>query len=120
MGLFVLRRRLSVGYFVFAVVAWVGTQLGTTVAKYAVGRPRPNVHLWLVTAHGWSWPSGHTATATLVFTILATLVWVRTPKAAPRALAVAIAIAAICVVAFSRIELGVHWTTDVLANAWCS
>jgi undecaprenyl-diphosphatase len=114
--LLVLRRRLSVGFLILAVVAWAGTQGGTTLAKNVVQRPRPPEDLRLVSAHGWSWPSGHTATATLVFAVLATVVWMLTTSGRLRLLAVVGWILVAVAVAFSRVELGVHWTTDVLAS----
>jgi undecaprenyl-diphosphatase len=112
----VLRRRLSIGFLLLAVVAWAGTQGGTTLAKQLVQRPRPPEDLRLVSAHGWSWPSGHTATATLVFAVLATVVWMLTPSVRLRLLAALGWIVVAVAVAFSRVELGVHWTTDVLAS----
>ena len=114
--LLVFRRRLPVGFLVLAVVAWAGTQGGTTLAKNVVQRPRPPEDLRLVAAHGWSWPSGHTATATLVFAVLATVVWMLTTSIRLRLLAAVGWIFVAAAVAFSRIELGVHWTTDVLAS----
>jgi undecaprenyl-diphosphatase len=116
MLLLVLRRRLSVGFFLLAVAAWAGTQGGTTLAKNVVQRSRPPEDLRLVSAHGWSWPSGHTATATLLFAILATVVWMLTTSGRLRLLAVVNWIFVAIAVAFSRVELGVHWTTDVLAS----
>jgi membrane-associated phospholipid phosphatase len=114
--LLVLRRRQSVGFLPLAVVAWAGTQGGTTLAKHVVQRPRPPEHLRLVSAHGWSWPSGHTATATLVFAVLAVVVWMLTTSVPARLVAVVGWILVAAGVAFSRVELGVHWTTDVLAS----
>jgi undecaprenyl-diphosphatase len=114
--LLVLRRRLPVGCLLLAVVAWAGSQGGTTLAKNIVQRPRPPEDLRLVSAHGWSWPSGHTATATLVFAVLATVVWILTTRTRLRLLAVVGWILVAVAVAFSRVELGVHWTTDVLAS----
>jgi undecaprenyl-diphosphatase len=112
----ILRRTLSVGFFVLAALLWAGTQGATTLAKQVVQRPRPPENLRLVTAHGWSWPSGHTTTATLVFAILATVIWAVTSKVGLRILAVFGWIVFVAAVAFSRVELGVHWTTDVLAS----
>ncbi|HEX4245814.1 MAG TPA: phosphatase PAP2 family protein [Acidimicrobiales bacterium] len=112
----VLRRRLPVAFLVLALVAWAGTQGGTTLAKHVVQRPRPPPELRLVAAHGFSWPSGHTATAILVFSVLAVSVWLLTPSARWRVAAIAIGALGVVTVAFSRIELGVHWTTDVSAS----
>jgi undecaprenyl-diphosphatase len=112
----VFRHRLSNAFLVLAVVAWAGTQGATTLAKHLVQRQRPPEHLRLVSAHGWSWPSGHTTAAALVFAVLATVVWLLFPRGGPRSLAVLGWIVATAVVAFSRVELGVHWTTDVLAS----
>jgi membrane-associated phospholipid phosphatase len=112
----VLRRRLSVAFFGFALIAGAGAQGATTLAKHLVQRPRPPESLRLVATHGWSWPSGHAATAMLVFTILAMVVWVLTPEALPRRLALLVAFVAVVSVASSRVELGVHWTTDVAAS----
>ncbi len=114
--LLVFRHRLSVRFLLLAVVAWAGTQGGTALAKHNVERPRPPEHLRLVSAHGWSWPSGHTATATVVFAVLATTVWILTRSARLRFLAAVGWIVVVLAVAFSRVELGVHWTTDVLAS----
>jgi undecaprenyl-diphosphatase len=114
--LLVLRRRVPVGFMLLAVVAWAGTQGGVTLAKHVVQRPRPPQALRLVSARGWSWPSGHAATATLVFAVLASVVWMLTTSVRLRLLAIAVWIIAAVAMAFSRVELGVHWTTDVLAS----
>ena len=81
-----------------------------------VERDRPPQDLRLVSAHGWSWPSGHTAVALLVFTTLALVVAAIVPSSGYRTLAWVLAALAVAAVAFSRVELGVHWTTDVIAS----
>ena len=72
--------------------------------------------IWLKTAHGWSWPSGHAATAALVFAVLATVVTQILCSRVTRVATWVAAAIAVAAVGFSRIELGVHWTTDVLAS----
>jgi membrane-associated phospholipid phosphatase len=112
-----VRGRLRWLAVLLAVVAWVGEAGGVTLAKHVVECPRPPREIWLITAHGWSWPSGHTATAVLVFAVLAMVV--THVVVCSRFIRVACWFAAsiaIAAVGFSRIELGVHWTTDVVAS----
>jgi membrane-associated phospholipid phosphatase len=111
-----LRRRIPMAAVVLAVVAWAGENGGVTLAKYVVQRDRPPQDVRLVSAHGWSWPSGHTSVALLVFTTLALVVAAVVPRAGYRTLAWVLAGLAVAAVAFSRVELGVHWTTDVIAS----
>jgi undecaprenyl-diphosphatase len=112
----ILRRRLSLGFLLLTVVAWAGTQGGTTLAKNWVQRPRPPEDLRLVMTHGWSWPSGHTTTASLVVAVMTLVVWVLSPSTRLRLVAALSGCVFVGAVAFSRVELGVHWTTDVIAS----
>lgn len=83
--------------------------------KALVGRDRP---VWpdpIVSADYSAYPSGHAMTATVVCGLLLWLV----PRGAPRRFAwTAAALAALSVlgVGFTRIYLGVHWFSDVLAG----
>jgi undecaprenyl-diphosphatase len=112
----VLCRRLPMVALVLALVAWVGENGGTTLAKHVVGRDRPPLDLRIVSAHGWSWPSGHTAVALLVFTTLALVVMATTARSVYRTSAWILAAVVVAAVGYSRIELGVHWMTDVIAS----
>jgi undecaprenyl-diphosphatase len=110
------RRRLPWLVVAAAVVAWAGEASAVTVAKHVVQRARPPRELWLLTAHGWSWPSGHAATAAVVFSVLAFAMGHIVRSDSVGWALWAFAILAVAAVAFSRIELGVHWTTDVIAS----
>jgi undecaprenyl-diphosphatase len=99
-----------------AVALWAGEASGVWLGKHIVQRQRPPKDIWVKSAHGWSWPSGHTATAALVFAVLAILVTHFFHSLTVRIATWAAAALAIAAVGFSRIELGVHWTTDVLAS----
>jgi undecaprenyl-diphosphatase len=67
----VVTRRLPVLAGVVAVFAWAGEAGGVAIGKGVVGRRRPPRAIWLVHARGWSFPSGHSAVACLVFAVLA-------------------------------------------------
>jgi membrane-associated phospholipid phosphatase len=112
----VIIKRLPVLAIVVAVFAWAGEAGGVRIGKTVVGRERPPRAIWLVTAHGWSFPSGHTAAACLAFTALAVCVATPARPQVVRILSWLIAGLAIAATGFSRVELGVHWTTDVIAS----
>jgi undecaprenyl-diphosphatase len=116
LALLVLTRRLPVLVSVVAVFAWAGEAGGVQIGKHVLNRRRPPEAVWVVQAHGWSFPSGHTAAACLAFSVLAWCIAVLAHHRAVRILGWLAAGAAIAATAFSRVELGVHWTSDVIAS----
>jgi len=69
----------------------------------------------------YSFPSGHAAGATLVYGVLAAYLASRFPRPRPRALIIAGAILMVALVCFSRLVLGVHYVSDVVAGvAWAT
>jgi undecaprenyl-diphosphatase len=87
----------------------------TNVIKVAVGRDRPNVAR-LVAASGFSFPSGHTAASAAVYAAIALVVGRRRSRRTKAVLA-GVAGGITVAVAMSRVLLGAHWLTDVIAGA---
>jgi undecaprenyl-diphosphatase len=111
------RRRLPPLAVAILLTAWMGELLAVTLTKSLVRRNRPPESVRLVIAHGWSFPSGHTANAVIVAAAAAALVARLAGAKVVRLLSWIVAVLFVALVGFSRIELGVHWTTDVLSGA---
>ena len=82
--------------------------------KHVFERPRPNLFEEVATLHSYSFPSGHAMAAVSIYGMIAIVLARLTPR-----LRISAAIAATTItllIGLSRIYLGVHWVTDVLAG----
>ncbi len=107
-------RRLQTGLLV-TVVASVGIWLETRLNVF-VDRTRPPTVDWAGAAGGPSFPSGHTTCATLVALAAGWVIASRVRSGWPRVLVWIGAGAWAFCVGTSRVWLGVHWPTDVIAG----
>lgn len=86
--------------------------------KAVVMRPRPDEAFFLIEQGGWSFPSGHAITSMFFFGML---IWLIQRNVQNRKLANILTVVfafPMILIGISRVYLGVHYPTDVLAG-WC-
>ncbi len=93
--------------------------------KNTIDRPRPSLADALVIENSWSFPSGHTFTAISFYGLLTFFIAHNLKKRWQRVVAYTIGLLLIIAIGVSRIFLGAHWPSDVLASflfgiAWLS
>jgi undecaprenyl-diphosphatase len=116
-GLLLVRRLWLTAALIAA--ATISGSIIAAQAKHWVGRPRPELVDHLVQVTGLSFPSGHATNSALVYLTLAGLVAQVADGRAVRSYIFVIAILLTGLIGVSRVYLGVHWPSDVLAG-WCA
>ena len=110
---YVWRRRWGLALSLLAVTG--GAQLLNNVLKDHFQRPRPAPVLGLIPAQQWSFPSGHAMVAAAFYLFLAGVVWGRL-RGGWRMIGTTGLVALVVLIGWSRMYLGVHYLTDVLAG----
>jgi undecaprenyl-diphosphatase len=110
-----LRRWAEALVVVVGAVGGVGISQGL---KHLFLRERPDLVYRAVEAANPSFPSGHAMLSAVVFLTLGALAARFAPKRRLKALALGSAVFLSVLVGLSRVYLGVHWASDVLAG-WC-
>lgn len=108
----ILRRR-----FYWLAAVWLsvfGGMLLNLQLKTVFQRARPSINSPILLLTGYSFPSGHTMAATVLYTVVAVYFVTHLRRGSARALVVLVAVILIAMVGFSRIYLGAHYLTDVL------
>jgi undecaprenyl-diphosphatase len=97
-----------------------------TLVKIEVARARPPLENMLIPLPaGYSFPSGHALAGVELYGVLAFLLVCELCVAWQKALVIVLAVALAVLIGVSRVYLGVHWPSDVLASwliggAWLS
>jgi membrane-associated phospholipid phosphatase len=114
MALAVVRRDRLVAVIGFLLLTVGGQFAVVDLIKWIVDRTRPDIDR-LTNFSGPSFPSGHAAASAASFAAFAMLIGMGRSSRAKATLA-AIAVGLAVGIAASRVFLGVHWFTDVLAG----
>jgi len=113
-GFLSLRRRFAeAAFLVLALVLEITVFLSVT---FIVARPRPAVHRLNSTPSTSSFPSGHTAAATVLFVGIAVIVACCTRNRLARIGSALLAVAIAAAVGFARVYRGLHHPTDVIVG----
>lgn len=103
---------------ILAVAAGAGSLTATLVGKPFFGRVRPDLADAVPPYESSpSFPSGHTLNATVLVGVLVYLLCLQLKRMAARIAAVTLGFVFVVAMGLSRVFLGHHWFTDVLA-AW--
>jgi undecaprenyl-diphosphatase len=102
-----------------AALVLAATILGAslvTLVKALVSRARPDIVERLMVETSHSFPSGHSANSAIVYLTLATLLFPVVRERRMRVFLLAVALLLVGAIGVSRVYLGVHWPSDVLAG----
>lgn len=110
--LFLKLRREAILYAATVVSGW----LVNTGMKLLIGRDRPQIVPHLTEAGGESFPSGHSFSAAVVYIGMALAFAALSRRQSVRLTVIGFAMALSAMVAWSRVLLGVHFPSDVVAG----
>ncbi len=98
------------------IAALVGGQVLNLLLKDWFARPRPFFQDPLAVAAFYSFPSGHATMSLIAYGLIAYFLWASAPQRLPRRLATVALMLLILLIGLSRLYLGVHYFSDVLAG----
>lgn len=113
-GFFLLQRRRPMAMM---MAGSVGTgMLVSQVLKWGFDRPRPDLVPALTRVYTLSFPSGHATMSAVTYLTIGVLCARAQLRTAVKGYLLGVAIFLTLIVGVSRVYLGVHWPTDVLAG----
>lgn len=106
------------GAALWVLVSVSGGAVISNLLKLAIERPRPDLVARLVEVNTSSFPSGHATLAAVTYLTLGALLSRVEAQRRAKVYVLTVAVVLTVLIGVSRIYLGVHWPTDVLAG-WC-
>jgi undecaprenyl-diphosphatase len=113
-GYLALQRHLTT--MVFLLVSVAGGVMVSNFAKHMFERPRPSLVSHESVVYTASFPSGHSMMAAVTYLTLAALLARIEPRGAVKLYLLSVALLLTIAVGVSRVYLGVHWPSDVVAG----
>ncbi len=112
LGILVGSRQKSAA-LMFAIACLGGAILNTGL-KLVFTKPRPELWHRLIVETSYSYPSGHALGSMVLYGMIAYILSQRYPKFS--SIIYVVAAGLILAICFSRLYLGVHWPTDIMAG----
>jgi undecaprenyl-diphosphatase len=109
-----LQRRFAALWIVLASTS--GGMLLSTILKSVFARSRPTVVPHLAEVSSWSFPSGHSMLSAVVYLTLGALLARVTPQRATKIYFLSVAALLTFLIGLTRVYVGIHYPTDVLAG----
>lgn len=116
-GYLALRKKWGAAALI--VLSIGGGAIVSTLLKNWFDRPRPTAVAHLIEVHSLSFPSGHSMLSAVTYLTLGSLLARTTADWRIKAYILALAVLLAGVIGTTRVFLGVHYPTDVLAG-WCA
>lgn len=105
---------------IFVALCMGGASALNVTAKIIFHRTRPDLWVSLARQHDYSFPSGHAMVSSAFIAMILALIWAATNSTATgtvwRSIAAPIGVLFVLAVGLSRLYLGVHYPSDILAG----
>lgn len=99
------------------IITSVGGFFISLWTKNIISRPRPSIIPKLISANGFSYPSGHSITSAALYLTMAILACRHFKRYTDRVFLLFLSGLMIWLISFSRIYLGVHYPSDTMSGA---
>ncbi len=103
-------------YLLALIISVGGGEIISSLIKNLVQRPRPPLTSALVIEKSFSFPSGHALIAVALYGFLAYIFYRFSETKRKKIFSLIFGVVMISIISFSRLYLGIHWTSDILAS----
>jgi len=110
-----IRKRAEAAWLAVSII---GASVLNTLFKLSLNRPRPELVTHLAKVSNASFPSGHAMISAAIYLTVGAMLAETQRQVSAKAYLMGLAGILVLLIGASRIYLGVHWPSDVMAG-WC-
>ncbi len=101
---------------IFLTAALISGEVIKELLKFLIHRQRPDAVFSLLPENGYAFPSGHAFMSVIFYGMLCYFIYQACKKKWQRIILLVATAILVFLIGFSRIYLGVHWISDILAG----